>query len=302
MPRRPPSPARAPPRPLTLRRAAEAAPAEPPKTFETYVAPPPSQPPTSVPALTPAPAAAVPAPPAPEPVAPAPEPAAPAPELIADTMMPSSLPTTPPKRPAEPKPAGEAGGRPRWLLPAAIGTGVVVLIVIAVIALGGGGDDTPTPTPTPQPTEGPAVALTASGIGLEVPAGWSEGGEAPQIPGFADGAVSAGGKEGGAIVFGKADKSAANSSLLAGDLRAAAGETLPEKTPVDLGDGLQAGRYAELPIGEGNTATVFVVPTSEGVATLACTAPEATCDSIAQSLEDHRGRGLPGRPERRVRR
>src|SRR5215207_3957671 len=76
-----PTPAEVTPEPVAYSAPpADAAPAEqaaPPKAFETYVAPPPSRPPTSEPALTPPPAAAVaptPAPPAPEPVVPAPEP------------------------------------------------------------------------------------------------------------------------------------------------------------------------------------------------------------------------------------
>ncbi len=278
------------------------------KAFETYVAPPPSRPPTSEPALTPAPVEAVapaPAPPAPEPVAytpppapepvvvPAPEPAAP----VADTMMPSSLPTTPPKPPKEKAPAGESGGRPKWIIPAAIAGGVAVVGVAAALALGGGGggeDSQPTP-PGGGAAQGPAVELASGGIALTVPAGWSDGGEAPQIPGV-ENATSAGGPKGSAVVFGIADDTAANSTLLAGDLRQVAGEPLPEKTIVDIGDGAQAVRYAKLGIGDDKTATVFAVPTSAGVATLACTADEATCDSIAASMKITDGTTFPAGP------
>ena len=280
---------------------------EPAKAFETYVAPPPSRPPTSEPALTPPPAEAVapaPAPPVPEPVAytpPAPEPVvvpepvAPAP--VADTMMPSSLPTTPPKPPKEKAPAGESGGRPKWIIPAAIAGGVAVVGVAAALALGGGGggeDAQPTP-PGGGAAQGPAVELASGGIALTVPAGWSDGSEAPQIPGL-ENATSAGGPKGSAVVFGIADDTAANSTLLAGDLRQVAGEPLPEKTIVDIGDGAQAVRYAKLGIGDDKTATVFAVPTSAGVATLACTADEATCDSIASSMKITDGTTFPAGP------
>ena len=62
--------------------------------------------------------------------------------------MPSSLPTTPPKPPKVKAPAGESGGRPKWIIPAAIGGGVAVIGVIGALALGGGGggeDAQPTP-------------------------------------------------------------------------------------------------------------------------------------------------------------
>ena len=299
------------PTPVTPQPVAEVAAPEPvveePKAFETYVAPPPSRPPTSEPALTPAPVEAVaPAPPAPEPVAPAPEPVAytpapepvaPAPTPVADTMMPSSLPTTPPKAPKVKAPASESGDRPKWIIPAAIGGTLAVVGVVAVLAMGGGGGgEDPQPTPGGGAAkEAPAVALSSQGMGLKVPAGWSDSGDAPQVPGFAEGAISAGGPKGGAVVFGKADDTAANSTLLAGDLRQAAGD-LPEKTTVDIAGGAQAARYAALPIGDGNKATVYAVPTDAGVATLACTADEATCDSIASSLEITEGEAFPVGP------
>ena len=273
--------------------------AEPAKAFETYVAPPPSRPPTSEPALTPPPVAAVPAPPVPEPVALAPEPVAPAPEPVApapvaDTMMPASLAAKPPKPPVEKAPAGESGGRPKWIIPAAIGGGVAVIGVVAALALGGGGggeDPQPTPGGGAAAQTGQAVALASQGMALQVPAGWSDGGDAPQIPGLVD-ATSAGGPKGGAVVFGKADDTAANSTLLADDLRASAG-ALPEKTTVDIGGGAQAARYANLNIGDGKTATVYAVPTDAGVATLACTADEKTCETIASSLEIKEGTPFP---------
>ena len=120
---------------------------------------------------------------------------------------------------------------------------------------------------------------------------------APEIPGFAAGAVTMGGPRAAAIVFGKADETAANSTLLAEDLRAAAGE-LPEKQIVELGDGVQAAHYDDLPIGGGKTATVFAVPTTEGVATLACTADAETCETIASSLRITDGKTFPVGPSK----
>ena len=46
-----------------------------------------------------------------------------------------------------------------------------------------------------------------------MPADWSDGNAAPQVPGFAGGAASIGGEK-GAVVFGKADESAATANIL----------------------------------------------------------------------------------------
>ena len=276
------------------------APAEPPKAFETYIAPPPSRPPTSEPpavAPTPAPVeAAAPAPITPAPfVAPvaAPEPSTP---VFADTMMPQTVTPEPPKKaPKEPKaPSGDGGGRPKWLVPAAAVGGVVVVGVVAAMALGGGGDKTKTVSATATPkvsaTPGASVPISASGIALKVPAGWEQGtGDAPTVPGLAAGAVTVGGPKGGTVVIGKADKSAANSKLLPTDLLTT---STPEGQKSDIGDGAQALRYDGLPI-DGKAATFYSVPTSKGVAALACFADGKTCSTIASSMQITEGDVFP---------
>ena len=97
-------------------------------------------------------------------------------------------------------------------------------------------------------------------------------------------------------MFGKADDTAANSTLLAGDLRQVAGDAAREDDRRHRATASRPRRYATLPIGDDNTATVFAVPTDAGVATLACTADEATCDSIASSLKITEGNAFPVGP------
>ncbi len=92
-----------------------------------------------------------------------------------------------------------------------------------------------------------------------MPAGWTDGATA-EIPGFAENAVTLGGPKGGTIVFGFADDTAANSTLLSDDLR---GQTTPTKEVVDLDGGVQAAKYADLPIGS-QTGQVFAVPDGQG--------------------------------------
>jgi hypothetical protein len=138
------------------------------------------------------------------------------------------------------------------------------------------------------------VPISAGGASLEVPAGWSQGGSVA-IPGV-KGAVTVGGPNGGKIVLGKGDASAANSTLLADSLRAAAGSPLPAKQTVDLSAGVQAARYDKLPIGQGQTATLFAIPTTKGVTTLACLADDKTCATVASSLQITDGKPLPVGP------
>ena len=89
---------------------------------------------------------------------------------------------------------------------------------------------------------------------------------------------------------------ASDSTLLPPEFRQALGLAdgeVPERTAVQLGeDGLQAYRYEDLqPEGGDRRVTMYVSPTSAGVATIACLAPPADaaafkpeCDGIANTL------------------
>ena len=170
----------------------------------------------------------------------------------------------------------------------------MVVGVAAALALGGGGGDKEPPAPTAEPTqeaETGSIPLSAAGISLKVPAGWSDAGEPLAAPGI-ESPTAIGGPKGGSIAFGMADKTAANSTLLPDDLRIG---TLPEKQVVDLSDGIQAARYDNLKIGD-QTASVFAIPTTEGVATLACAADAEVCGTIASSLRITEGDVFPVGP------
>jgi serine/threonine protein kinase len=247
--------------------------------FDTYIAPPPSRPPTSEPPA----------------VAPAPERLVKAPD-VAPTVMPQALVKEPPAtRAAEPAEREREAAPRSWIFPAALAGGVVVAAGIGLVAGSGGGSE------KPAASSAPAVAASSAGLSLKVPAGWSTPASPPKVPGLAS-ATSLAGPSGGTVAFGKADESAANSTLLAGELLTAAG-SVPERTAVDLGGGVQAYRYAGVKIGGGRTATVFAVPTSTGVATLACVpatggdaAFAATCDAVATTFRVSEGKPLPVGP------
>ena len=66
---------------------------------------------------------------------------------------------------------------------------------------------------------------------------------------------------------------------------------------LDLADGDQALHYKNVKLGD-KTGAVFAVPTTEGVATLACIAPDETCETIASSLQITEGKPFPVGPSK----
>ena len=121
------------------------------------------------------------------------------PEPVAATQMPQRVtpepaptPPRPPRPPREERASGSSNRK--FIIPAAIVGGIVVVGVVGAIALGGGGGDEP-PAPTPQPTAeaetGGSIPVSAAGISLKVPTGWSDAGEPLEVPGLDSGAVAA---------------------------------------------------------------------------------------------------------------
>ena len=136
------------------------------------------------------------------------------------------------------------------------------------------------------------MAAESGSLALEMPAGYAELDETPELPGLeledAAGYAPGGNADGRAIVFGM---SAANdSTLMPKAFRDAAGldpSKVPERTAVALGpDGLQAYRYEDLEVeGADRVATLYVSPTTEGVATVACLAPPDDADAFKGECE-----------------
>ena len=173
---------------------------------------------------------------------------------------------------------------------AARGRLVSAAIVAAVIAgvvgfLVGGGSS----------SSGEAFANSASAgdVELSFPTGWQRITSAPTIPGLtfsqplALGAstTSASGQR---LLAGEVD--ASTPSLLPATFTSAVSGTLPKAEPVLLGS-LQAYRYRGLTVkGLSGPLTLYAVPTTGGVATIACLSPSATavttqCSQIAATLK-----------------
>jgi hypothetical protein len=140
-----------------------------------------------------------------------------------------------------------------------------------------------------------------------VPTGWSKLGAVPQIPGLglaSPVAFAPGGKDGGdAVVLGIVPKAAANSTLLSQAFITAAG-SLPAKEAVQSQGGIQGYRYRNVKLqGFARPVTVYVAPTTAGVATLACLSTPAgastfapTCDATANTMQLVSGKSFPVGP------
>ena len=167
-------------------------------------------------------------------------------------------------------------------------TAVTAIAVAAGLLLGKPDDSTPAPSPS-------AAALSSSAandaVGMSFPATWSRADRAPAIDGLdlaRPVALSAGARDAGVV----AGRTAATGPTL---LPAAFVKRLPDRPDAErvrLGE-LQALRYANLrPGGSATALTVFAVPTTRGVATVACHAPAAAaaafradCERVAASLK-----------------
>jgi hypothetical protein len=265
-------------------------------------APPPETPPAPPPDAAPPPEAAP--PPVPEPVAAAA--ATPAEPEVAATVMPEALKREPEPEKKRERPKPSTGEQRSRVFPFVLGGGLLLAIIAGFLiggAGGGGGDEETTTGP-------PAVAASSPVMRLKVPEGWSRQPTAPRVPGLeledAQAFAPAGGNT--QVVFGKADETANNSTLLSGPMLEAVGEEgVNDREAVELGpDKLQAFRYRDVKVpGSNQQLTLYAVPTSAGVVTLACVAPssaaadfEASCDAIANTAQLNGGTGFPVGPNK----
>jgi hypothetical protein len=182
----------------------------------------------------------------------------------------------------------------RNLFPVLIIAGAVLAAIVGFLAGGSGGGKS-------SPNTGALTVVAASpDVKAKVPSGWSKLASAPAVPGMdlADPvAFTPGGKEGGDLVLlGAVRKNADNSTLLSTNLIKAVG-TLPAKEAVEVSGGLQGYRYRNVRVnGFNRPLTVFVVPTSAGVATFACAGAQTTCDGSANTMQLVSAKAFPVGP------
>jgi hypothetical protein len=182
---------------------------------------------------------------------------------------------------------------------AAIGAAALAVAVLGfVIGSSGGGED-----------EEPAGSRTVSAgaLDLNVPDDWRPASGATAIPGLeyteSVSLTPPGGTNEGTVTAGFTN--ARGRSLLPTSFVRQLGEPPPMTDGVRLGE-LEAYRYSDLkPSGFNGRLTVYVAPTSEGVATVACSAPGSSassfmpaCEGVATSLDLTSGTATRTRPSR----
>jgi hypothetical protein len=128
---------------------------------------------------------------------------------------------------------------------------------------------------------------------LHYPSNWQLSSSAPTVPGmhFSDPVVITAGASHGRLNAGEVTD-AGNPTLLSPGFRARVQGSLPTGEPVALGSSIQALRYTGLQVsGLPGPVTVYAVPTTSGVATIACwsttppgTAFQTQCGRVAETL------------------
>lgn len=293
-----PSIGAAPPAPI----ATPAVPPAPEKPAPPACTAPLAEPPAPI---TPTPHAPASTPPLAEPAAPAtPGPASPAPmpetspaspafglvDLEAPTVAPAPPPTpTPQPSPAVPSPAGRPA-RPyliAWI--AAIG---LIFAALGFAVSRAGGQETRTPA---EPSR-----VANADFELTLPASWQRASARRALPGIdlSSPLIIGSGRASIAAGYVKSD----NPTLLPPTLLARLGARPPNPERVALG-GRQALRYRDLrPRGIDTALTIYVSPSTAGIATIVCATPinrARDCDQAASSLRLLRGRALSVEPDAR---
>jgi hypothetical protein len=173
-----------------------------------------------------------------------------------------------------------------------IAAAVAITAVGLVLVLRPSRDDGAGGSALRQPTPGPQLLATGP-LSVRLPAGWSRTSRPGSIPGLELEHAAGARGDGGSLLVGLAPD--VTSALLSRAFLRTVAPSGKAPTPanVNLGEGAQtAYRYAGLaPAGLARTVTVFALPTTAGVATVACVSPpqdasrfRATCGRIADSL------------------
>jgi len=235
--------------------------------------------------------------------------------------------TVMPRRPSPPLDDDESPQRPRRRRQSAalkVAFAALAALVALAAAFGGHGSDHGGAAGGPVASQGPgestraavaapASTVTGAQLALEVPRGWSRVRSDPPdigLPLSGAVAVAPGGRSRGPVVeFGvMRGTKAANTTLLPAAFLGSIGQpagTVPARTAVRLpAQHLQAWRYRDLqPSGSDRTVTVHAVPTTGGVATVICAAPDAQasafaaqCAAVAGTLRLVHGRPYPVGP------
>jgi hypothetical protein len=215
------------------------------------------------------------------------------PDAVQNSLITPAPPVAPPRE-REREREREDGGK-RNLFPVLVIAGAILAAVVGFLAGGSGGSKKASSS-----SGTPTVVAASPDVKAKVPAGWSRMSAVPAIPGLglADSvAFAPAGKGGGDFVeLGAVRASANNSTLLSTGFIKAAG-SLPSKEAVQSNGGLQGYRYRDVKVsGFGRPVTVYAVPTTAGVATLACVGQRVSCDASADTMQLVSAKAFPVGP------
>jgi serine/threonine protein kinase len=226
---------------------------------------------------------------------------------LAETVMPDAPTSRLEEDDGEPPPDTKRRGR-FGLVKAAL---LLFALLVAVAAAFGSRSSQPDGA-SEGTVAAPSVDVAGPDLALRVPRGWSRLRGSPDVGlplSHASAAAPRGTPAGPLVEFGvMRGRTASNSALLPAGFLGSIGQApgaVPARTAVRLPtQNLEAWRYRNLrPVGADRQLTVYAVPTSGGVATLACAAPPAQarafapqCDAIAGTLRLRRGTPYPVGP------
>ncbi|HET8758810.1 MAG TPA: hypothetical protein VFM58_22535, partial [Solirubrobacteraceae bacterium] len=176
-----------------------------------------------------------------------------------------------------PEPEATPAAR-RSVLPFVLAAVVAVAAVVGFL-VGGSGASEPVSTL-------PAVPKANAAMKLKVPETWTDT-AAPNVPGLTLADAKAAGGAGATVLFGTVRDEANNSTLLPTPLLQAAGEVPKNREAVRLGpDEVEAYRYRDVRLaGLDKPVTLYAIPTTQGVATVACMPSSKSCDGVANTVE-----------------
>ncbi len=222
-----------------------------------------------------------------------------APEGPSRSLRRTEMPEAPTRRLDDGDGRARADRRGRRRVPPVAKAVLILFALFFVAAAALGGHSSPPSGSSGVAVATPASTVTGRDMALQVPRGWSRLRRAPDVGLPLSHATGVAPRRGGAVLaFGLVKgRTASNSSLLPaaflGSTGQASGGVPPRKAVRLPAHNLQAWRYANLqPLGADRALTVYTVPTSAGVATVACAAPPdqreaftAQCDAIAATLQ-----------------
>jgi hypothetical protein len=163
--------------------------------------------------------------------------------------------------------------RRRPIVVAVTAVTVVALVAASLLALGSRGADPAKPRGSAAPPNSSPTTVQSAGLRIRVPTGWTATSHEPRLPGIAFARPLSLAGPGGDVRVVAGELAATSTTLLPAGFVAGLDRALPPPRRVRLAGNVSAYHYAGLSHRQLNAfLDVYVVPTTTGVATVACLA------------------------------